>query len=115
MKPNKVTCRRRSEDHRFEEFAGDADFDGNREAEAGLRELLWYPNADERQYYISSKGRMAVLAAGTRARTMDVQEMFDTGHYEDISLAEWTAHTPHQLIDQRPHVGTAIIDAIRPS
>ena len=39
-------------------------------------------------------------------------EMFDTGHYEDISLAEWMAHTPHQLIDQHLHVGAAMIDAI---
>jgi hypothetical protein len=81
---------------------------------------------------------MTVLAAGTRARTMDVQEgdvgyipqsnpryientgdtglvlleMFDGGHYEDISLAEWMAHTPHQLIDQHLHVVRALIDAI---
>jgi len=104
----------------------------------GLRELHWHPNADEWQYYISGKGRMTVFAAGTRARTMDVQEgdvgyilkssphyientgdtdlvfveMFDSGHYEDISLAEWMAHTPHQLVDQHLHVGRAMIDAI---
>ena len=75
---------------------------------------------------------------GARARTMDFQagdvgyvlqsqphyientgdsdllflEMFDSGHYEDISLAEWMAHTPHQLIDQHLHVGRTVIDAI---
>jgi oxalate decarboxylase len=104
----------------------------------GLRELHWHPNADEWQYYIGGKGRMTVFTAGARARTMDVQEgdvgyilqsnphyientgdtdlvfleMFDTGHYEDISLAEWMAHTPHQLIDQHLHIGRAMIDAI---
>ena len=104
----------------------------------GLRELHWHPNADEWQYYISGQGRMTVFAAGTRARTMDVQEgdvgyilqssphyventgdtdlvfleMFDTGHYEDISLAEWMAHTPHLLVDQHLHVGKAMIDDI---
>jgi oxalate decarboxylase len=104
----------------------------------GLRELHWHPNADEWQYYISGRGRMTVFAAGTRARTMDVQEgdvgyilqssphyventgdtdlvfleMFDTGHYEDISLAEWIAHTPHLLVDQHLHVGEAMTDAI---
>jgi oxalate decarboxylase len=104
----------------------------------GLRELHWHPNADEWQYYIGGKGRMTVFAAGTRARTMDVQagdvgyilqsnphyventgdtdlvflEMFDIDHYEDISLAEWMAHTPHLLVDQHLHVGTAMIDAI---
>lgn len=104
----------------------------------GLRELHWHPNADEWQYYISGKGRMTVFTAGTRARTMDFQEgdvgyilrsnphyientgdtdlvfleMFDTPQYEDISLAEWMAHTPHQLVDQHLHVGRAMIDAI---
>jgi oxalate decarboxylase len=39
-------------------------------------------------------------------------EMFRSSHYEDISLAEWMAHTPHQLIDQHLHVGKPMIDAI---
>jgi len=39
-------------------------------------------------------------------------EMFASGHYEDISLAEWMSHTPHQLVNQHLHVGTAMIDAI---
>ena len=104
----------------------------------GLRELHWHPNADEWQYYISGKGRMTVFAAGTHARTMDFQEgdvgyvlqstphyvenlgdtdlvfleMFKTDRYEDISLAEWIAHTPHQLVDQHLHVGRSMIDAV---
>jgi oxalate decarboxylase len=104
----------------------------------GLRELHWHPNADEWQYYISGKGRMTVFAAGTHARTMDLQEgdvgyvlqsephyientgntdlvfleMFKSDHYEDVSLAEWMAHTPHLLIDQHLRVGRAMIDAI---
>jgi oxalate decarboxylase len=104
----------------------------------GLRELHWHPNADEWQYYISGKGRMTVFAAGTYARTMDFQEgdvgyvlqsqphyientggtdlvfleMFKSGHYEDVSLAEWMSHTPHLLVDQHLHVGKAMIDAV---
>jgi len=92
----------------------------------GLRELHWHPNADEWQYYISGKGRMTVFIAGSRARTMDFEEgdvgyilqsnphyientgdtdlifleMFKNGHYEDISLAEWMAHTPPLLVSQ---------------
>jgi oxalate decarboxylase len=31
-------------------------------------------------------------------------EVFPTPHYEDISLAEWLAHTPSRLVDQ--HLGT---------
>jgi oxalate decarboxylase len=73
---------------------------------------------------------MTVFAAGGRARTMDFQagdvgyidrsvphfventgdedlvflEVFPTPEYEDISLAEWLAHTPSRLVDQ--HLGT---------
>jgi oxalate decarboxylase len=95
-----------------------------------LRELHWHPNADEWQYYVKGKARMCVFAAGGRARTMDFQagdvgivgrsqphfientggedlvflEVFPAAHYEDISLAEWLAHTPSRLVDQ--HLGT---------
>jgi oxalate decarboxylase len=104
----------------------------------GLRELHWHPNADEWQYYVSGKGRMTVFVAGGHARTMDFEEgdvgyvlqstphyvqnvgdtdlvfleMFKSEHYEDISLAEWMAHTPHLLIDQHLHVGRKLIDGI---
>jgi oxalate decarboxylase len=38
--------------------------------------------------------------------------MFKSDHYEDISLAEWMAHTPHQLVDQHLHVGREMLAAI---
>jgi oxalate decarboxylase len=104
----------------------------------GLRELHWHPNADEGQYYISGKGRMTVFTAGSRARTRDFEEgdvgyilqaqphyienrgdtdlvfleMFKSDHYEDISLAEWMAHTPHLLVDQHLQVGRTMLDGI---
>ncbi|HEY1657851.1 MAG TPA: cupin domain-containing protein [Candidatus Sulfotelmatobacter sp.] len=104
----------------------------------GLRELHWHPNQDEWQYYISGKGRMTVFEAAGRARTFDFQEgdvgyilqsnphyientgdtdlvfleMFKTAHYEDISLAEWMAHTPHLLVDQHLQVGQQMLDQI---
>jgi oxalate decarboxylase len=104
----------------------------------GLRELHWHPNADEWQYYISGKGRMSVFIADSRARTMDFEEgdvgyllqstphyientgdtdlvfleMFKSPTYEDISLGEWMAHTPHQLMDQHLRVGKPMLDAI---
>ena len=103
-----------------------------------LRELHWHPNADEWQYYISGKGRMTVFIAGARARTMDFEEgdvgyilqsnphyientgdtdlvfleMFKNGHYQDISLAEWMAHTPSLLVSQHLQIDQSIISAI---
>jgi oxalate decarboxylase len=104
----------------------------------GLRELHWHPNADEWQYYISGQGRMTIFVAAGHARTMDVQEgdvgyvlqsnphyventgstdlvfleMFKTPHYEDISLAEWLAHTPALLVDQHLGVGQEMLKKI---
>jgi oxalate decarboxylase len=104
----------------------------------GLRELHWHPNEDEWQYYVSGKGRMTVFAAGARARTMDFEEgdvgyiekslphyienigdtdlvfveVFPTPFYEDISLAEWLAHTPARLVDQHLRVGETMLNGI---
>jgi oxalate decarboxylase len=81
---------------------------------------------------------MTVFEAGTRARTMDFEEgdigyvlqstphyventgdtdlvfleIFRSDHYEDISLAEWMAHTPHLLVNQHLGVGRPMLDAI---
>ncbi len=104
----------------------------------GLRELHWHPNEDEWQYYVKGNGRMTVFAAVGRARTMDFQagdvgyidrsvphfientgdtdlvflEVFPTPEYEDISLAEWLAHTPSRLVDQHLGVGEDLLNKI---
>jgi oxalate decarboxylase len=96
----------------------------------GLRELHWHPNADEWQYYVKGNARMTVFSAGSNARTMDFHpgdvgyieqsmphyvenigdtdlvflEVFPTAEYQDISLGEWLAHTPSQLVNE--HLGT---------
>jgi oxalate decarboxylase len=103
-----------------------------------LRELHWHPNADEWQYYISGKARMTVFAAAERARTMDFDagdvgyiqqalphyientgdsdltflEMFKSSYYQDISLSEWIAHTPPELIAEHLQLDKATLDAI---
>jgi oxalate decarboxylase len=104
----------------------------------GLRELHWHPNADEWQYYIAGKGRMTVVSTGNRARTMDFQEgdvgyvektllhyientgntdlifleMFKSGFYQDLSLSEWLAHTPPELVMAHLNIDRATLDAI---
>jgi oxalate decarboxylase len=90
----------------------------------GLRELHWHPNADEWQYYVSGQGRMTVFAASGKARTFDYQagdvgyvpfamghyventgdealvflEMFRSDHFADVSLNQWLALTPPELV-----------------
>ena len=104
----------------------------------GLRELHWHPLSDEWQYYVSGKGRMTIFEAGSKARTFDFQqgdvgyigvsrphyientgtedlvflEVFPISTYQDISLAEWLAHTPARLVDSHIHVGEAMLNAI---
>jgi len=104
----------------------------------GLRELHWHPNASEWQYYISGKGRMTVVSTGNRARTMDFQagdvgyveksllhyientgdtdliflEMFKSGFYQDLSLSQWLAHTPPELVMAHLNIDKATLDAI---
>jgi len=104
----------------------------------GLRELHWHPLSDEWQYYVSGKGRMTVFDSGAKARTMDFQEgdigyievsrphyientgtedllfleVFPISTYQDISAAEWLAHTPARLVDEHLHTGEDFLKTI---
>jgi oxalate decarboxylase len=90
----------------------------------GLRELHWHPNTDEWQYYLGGRGRMTVFASGGKARTFDYRagdvgyvpfamghyventgdeplrflEMFRSDHFADVSLNQWMALTPPELV-----------------
>jgi oxalate decarboxylase len=104
----------------------------------GMRELHWHPNGDEWQYYLAGKARMTVVATGNLGRTMDFQEgdvgyvqntllhyientgdtdlifleMFKSSYYQDLSLSEWLAHTPPELVMAHLHIDKATLDAI---
>ncbi len=101
----------------------------------GLRELHWHPNADEWQYWIKGKGRMGVFDTGPSATTMDFNpgdigyvkrshghyilntgdtdlvflEVFRSAYFADISLSDWLAHTPPELVAQTLNVDPATI------
>ncbi len=96
-----------------------------------LRELHWHANVAEWQYYVSGRGRMTVFANKSDARTMDFRagdvgyvpatlphyventgeddliylEMFRAAVYDDISLNNWMAAIPPELLQQ--HLGLA--------
>jgi oxalate decarboxylase len=104
----------------------------------GMRELHWHPNASEWQYYISGKARMTVVSTGNRARTMDFQagdvgyveqtllhyientgdtdlvflEMFKSSFYQDLSLSQWLANTPPELVMAHLNIDKTTLDAI---
>jgi oxalate decarboxylase len=104
-----------------------------------IRELHWHPNADEWQYYISGKGRMTVFGAETKARTFDFQagdvgyvplsmahfventgdaplrflELFRADRFMDMSLAQWMALTPHELVEAHLNLDGQMINELR--
>jgi oxalate decarboxylase len=97
-------------------------------APGAIRELHWHPTTDEWQYYIAGQARMTVFAAAGKARTFDYQagdvgyipfamghyvqntgdeplvflEMFRSDRFADVSLAQWMALTPPELV--QPHL-----------
>ncbi|HEX9461560.1 MAG TPA: cupin domain-containing protein [Alphaproteobacteria bacterium] len=104
----------------------------------GLRELHWHPNADEWQYYIEGKARMGVFASSGQARTFDFQagdvgyvpfamghyvenigdrpvrflEMFKSSYYADVSLEQWMALTPPELVDAHLKLDPQVMNAL---
>ena len=90
----------------------------------GMREMHWHPNADEWQYYIKGKGQMTVFNAGPKAVTNNFNpgdigyinrsnghyvknvgnddlvflEVFNTDTYQSISLSDWLAHSPPEMV-----------------
>jgi oxalate decarboxylase len=105
----------------------------------GMRELHWHPNTDEWQYYIEGQGRMGVFAASGQARTFDFQagdvgyvpfamghyientgttplrflEIFKSGYYADVSLNQWMALTPPELVTAHLKLDPQVLNALR--
>jgi oxalate decarboxylase len=101
----------------------------------GLRAMHWHPNADEWQYYIKGKARMGVFNTGPHVATMDfnpgdigyvprnyghyVQNIGDTDmqffavfrtpDFQEISLSQWLAHTPAEMVAEHFNVDPAIV------
>ncbi len=104
-----------------------------------MRELHWHPNNDEWQYYLTGQGRMTVFGGNGVARTFDYRagdvgyvpfafghyiqntgtetlwflEMFKSDRFADISLNQWMALTPRELVRDNLHVGPELLDALR--
>lgn len=104
-----------------------------------MRELHWHPNNDEWQYYLTGQGRMTVFAGNGTARTFDYRagdvgyvpfalghyvqntgaetlwfmEMFKSDRFQDVSLNQWMALTPQELVASNVKAGTELMDALR--
>jgi oxalate decarboxylase len=104
-----------------------------------MRELHWHPNTDEWQYYIEGQGRMGVFGASGQARTFDYQagdvgyvpfamghyientgngplrflEMFKSSYYADVSLDQWMALTPPEMVAATLNLDQQVMQALR--
>lgn len=105
----------------------------------GMREMHWHPNGDEWQYYLTGTGRMTVFAPNGNARTFDYRagdvgyvpfafghyiqntgnqtltflEVFKSDRFADVSLNQWMALTPPELVADNLSVGPEVIRALR--
>ncbi|MCF3934812.1 cupin domain-containing protein [Acuticoccus sp. M5D2P5] len=105
----------------------------------GMREVHWHPDADEIQYYLSGKARMTVFDAVKNARTFDfvagdvgyvpktlahyienigdepvhVLNVFSKPEYKDISLNQWMALTPPDLVKGHLDVDEPLMSSLR--
>jgi oxalate decarboxylase len=103
-----------------------------------MREIHWHPNADEWQYYIGGRARMSVFGASGNARTFDYQagdvgyvpksmahfientgteplrflELFKAPRFVDMSMRQWLALTPHDLVAAHLNVPADVIASL---
>ncbi|THH19234.1 hypothetical protein EW146_g1882 [Bondarzewia mesenterica] len=94
-----------------------------------IRELHWHPTQDEWSYFIEGNARVTIFASQSNARTFDYQagdvgyvpasfghyvenignttlhylEIFKTDRFSDVSLSQWLALTPPELV--KAHLG----------
>jgi oxalate decarboxylase len=104
----------------------------------GMRELHWHPNSDELQYHIAGQSRMTVYASGGAAGTFDYQpgdvgyvprsmphyventgtttlrylELWQSDHFADVSLRQWLAFTPYELVKAHLNIDKSVLAQI---
>jgi oxalate decarboxylase family bicupin protein len=100
-----------------------------------LRELHWHPTQDEWLYVLEGNARMTIFAADSNARTFDYQggdvgyvpagfghyientgnttlhflEIFDTDRFQDVSLTQWLALTPPEIVSASLGISDEVI------
>ena len=102
----------------------------------GMREMHWHPNADEWLYIIAGQGQATVFDTGPKAVTQNFNpgdigyikksfghylrntgntdlvylEVFRAPRVMDVSLSDWLAHTPREMVAQHLNIPPATVD-----
>ncbi|TFK69051.1 oxalate decarboxylase [Pluteus cervinus] len=100
-----------------------------------MRELHWHPTQDEWSYFIEGQARVTLFASGENSRTFDFQagdvgyvpatfghyvknvgnstltylEIFKTNIFQDVSLSQWLALIPPNLVQAHLGISTETI------
>ncbi|KAJ7471014.1 oxalate decarboxylase [Mycena latifolia] len=103
-----------------------------------IRELHWHPTMDEWSFFLSGQGRVTIFASQGNARTFNYQagdigfvptamghyventgnttlrylEIFNTDRFQDISLNQWLALTPPDLVKAHLQLDDATIASL---
>ncbi|KAK7056477.1 hypothetical protein VNI00_003032 [Paramarasmius palmivorus] len=103
-----------------------------------MRELHWHPTMDEWAFFLEGQARVTVFASNSNAKTFNYQagdiayipatmghyventgnttlrflELFNTDVYEDISLSQWLALSPPELLKAHLDLDDATIAAL---
>jgi oxalate decarboxylase len=106
-----------------------------------MREMHWHLKADEWQLYLEGEARMTVFDATSKARTFNytagdvgfvprtlghyienigsgtlrVVNVFNRPKFEDVSLNQWMALTPPDLIRGHLNLDDTAMSSLRPS
>lgn len=101
----------------------------------GLREMHWHPNADEWAYFLQGSARVTVFNTGPQAVTADFHagdigyvkkalghyventgntdlvfmEVFRAERFEEVSLLDWLAHSPAEMVAETLNLDPAVI------
>jgi oxalate decarboxylase len=101
----------------------------------GLREMHWHPNADEWLYILKGSGRATVFNTGPAAITANFHsgdigyvkkalghylentggtdlvymEVFRADRFEEISLSDWLAHSPLEMVAETLNLDQSVI------
>jgi oxalate decarboxylase len=105
----------------------------------GMREMHWHPNTDKWQYFIEGTARMGVFASEGKSRTFDYRsgdvgyvpfamghyientgdtplrflEMFKSPRFQDVSLNQWMALTPPELVKAHLNLNHTVMGSLR--
>jgi oxalate decarboxylase family bicupin protein len=107
-------------------------------APGAMREIHWHTTSDEWSYFLQGSARITVFQAPSASRTFDFTagsvgyvpagnshyventgsedvtylEVLQADKFTDISVAQWLAITPKQIVQDQLHLSSQVLDGL---